>query len=271
MKKGLSIVIALSCVLLFSRVFTDPKDFTDSLIKVTPIVPSDEINIDLVVDSPPDSSISASNESGQLNIRQGLSPNYFAVIERINVKDMELRDILRGLSYQYNLNLAVDNSLVQLVTISLNNISVIDCIEYICIEHNLDARRIGPVIRLSASPIDIQTSPPKNDMYLSVHNDTLSVDIRNKDIAEVVRQLTILSGKNIVIPSGVIGSVSSFINDVPFETGLGIIMDTVYKDKGLGGMSLAAGYSSVNRCQAAFLHQPAYRLYRFTCYLSHPC
>jgi type IV pilus assembly protein PilQ len=215
----------MSCAILFAKVFTDPKDFTDSLIKATPQVIYSEISADTGVSNPSGAQGKDNNSNGMVNIRQGLSQCYFANIERINVKDMELRDILRGLSYQYNLNLAVDNSISQLVTISLSNISVIDLIEFVCSEYALQAKLVGSVVKISPVPIVDQTPKLNDDIYINVQGDTLSVDIRNRDVVEVVRKLTTLSGNNIVIQSGVMGTITSFFKDIPFESGLNIMME----------------------------------------------
>ncbi|HNX38107.1 MAG TPA: secretin and TonB N-terminal domain-containing protein [Candidatus Cloacimonadota bacterium] len=225
MKKGLSVIILIWCTILSAKVFTDPKDFTDSLIKSTPPVINSDISDDTGVSRPSGAQAKDNNANGMANIRQALSQNYFANIERINVKDMELRDILRGLSYQYNLNLAVDNSISQLVTISLSNISVIDLIEFVCSEYALQAKLIGSVMKISPVPIVDQTPKLNDDMYINVQGDTLSVDIRNRDVVDVVKKLTTLSGKNIVIQSGVMGTITSFFKDIPFESGLNIMME----------------------------------------------
>lgn len=225
MKKKLSVIILMSCTILFAKVFSDPKDFTDSLIKATPPVINSDIIADTGVNKPTGAQDKDNHSNGMANIRQGLSQNYFANIERINVKDMELRDILRGLSYQYSLNLAVDNSITQLVTISLSNISVIDLIEFMCSEYALQAKLVGSVMKISPVPIVAQTTKLNDDIYISVQGDTLSVDIRNRDVVDVVRNLTTLSSKNIVIQSGVMGTITSFFKDIPFESGLSIMME----------------------------------------------
>ena len=215
----------MSCTILFAKVFTDPKDFTDSLIKSTPPVINSTIITDTGVNKPTVAQDKDNNSNGMANIRQGLSQSYFANIERINVKDMELRDILRGLSYQYNLNLAVDNSISQLVTISLSNISVIDLIEFVCSEYALQAKLVGSVVKISPVPIVDKNPKLNDDIYINVQGDTLSVDIRNRDVVDVVRKLTTLSGKNIVIQSGVMGTITSFFKDIPFVSGLNIMME----------------------------------------------
>ena len=225
MKKGTSVIILMSCTILFAKVFTDPKDFTDSLIKSTPPVINSTIITDTGVNKPTVAQDKDNNSNGMANIRQGLSQSYFANIERINVKDMELRDILRGLSYQYNLNLAVDNSISQLVTISLSNISVIDLIEFVCSEYALQAKLVGSVVKISPVPIVDKNPKLNDDIYINVQGDTLSVDIRNRDVVDVVRKLTTLSGKNIVIQSGVMGTITSFFKDIPFVSGLNIMME----------------------------------------------
>ncbi len=68
-------------------------------------------------------------------------------------------------------------------------------------------------------PIVDQTPKLNDDMYINVQGDTLSVDIRNRDVVDVVKKLTTLSGKNIVIQSGVMGTITSFFKDIPFESG----------------------------------------------------
>jgi type IV pilus assembly protein PilQ len=224
MKTRLIIVLFIFWGVLCSKTFTSPEDFTSSLTKVqipdslNTLIQSDSISV--VKSSKADSLVSVKRT---LLDRANLSENFFRIIDRLNVKDMELRDLLRGISLQYGINLAVDNSISQLVTLSLSDITVIDCLEFLCMEFNLTLEFKGSVLKIAPVPKDTQLIV--NDFLVEINGNILSVDIRNKDLVDVIRKLSSVSGKNLIIQNGVSGNISGYFTNLAFDSGLDILME----------------------------------------------
>lgn len=153
-----------------------------------------------------------------------LQETAYTEIERLNVKDMELRDLLRGIAYQYNFNVFVDNTLNQYVTLNLSEISVIDCILFVCDEYDLNIIQTKNILRISKKNIE-EIKQIEEQLNIAYRNDLLSVDIKNAEISRVVRTISELSNHNIIVKPGIKGQMSCFFQEIPFEKGLNILVE----------------------------------------------
>ncbi len=152
-----------------------------------------------------------------------LSKKYFQNIERLNLKGVELRDIFRGIAYQYDVNLLIDNSLAQPVTLTLTNIKVIDCIKLLCVENNLLVSQDGDVLRIGPQP---EIEEPEPDLDIKYVRNKLTIDIDNADVGKVVRKISTLTETNIILEQSAQGRISGFIKSVAVEKGIKILFET---------------------------------------------
>ncbi len=153
-----------------------------------------------------------------------LSPNMDKVIDRINVKDMDLKDVLRGLAHQYEINLAVDNNVKKQVTLTFRNIKVHDFIEFIIDEYDLMQIIKGNVLCISEKqiqPIIIK----EEELNVQVKDNKLSLDLKNKDIQEVTKKISQLSSKNIILQNGISGPISGYFSNVALDDGIKILFE----------------------------------------------
>ena len=74
---------------------------------------------------------------------------YDQIIPKLNIKNVELVDLLRGIAYEYKLNMVVDNSLNGKITLTLTNISVKDLIIFLKKEHNFKIEKINSILKYS--------------------------------------------------------------------------------------------------------------------------
>ena len=74
-----------------------------------------------------------------------------------------------------------------------------------------------------------------NNLNISVIDKQLSIDVKNADIAKVLRTISRLSGKNMVIYGGVGGSISLKLDKIPIKEAIDIILSGTrfsYKESG---------------------------------------
>ena len=133
----------------------------------------------------------------------------------VNVRGADLRDVLRAIGAEAGLNLVVDDRIDRRVTVSLEDVSAVAAVEFLAREYGLVVTQRGALIR-----VRLPDPPPAPPLAVSVRGDALSVDLDVADVREVARRLTEASGANVVLAPGTSGTVSAYLEDVPFETGL---------------------------------------------------
>lgn len=145
-------------------------------------------------------------------------------VSNLNVRDMDVRDLLRGLGREFNLNLMVDNNLNRNVTVRLSGIPVMEALIHICRENSLLLKQNGQVFRISRYDPP-EPKPVERVPEITYSEDgTISVDLRNDDLDKVMRRFSELTGENIVIRNGVSGKLDGFLQHIPFKTGLETLM-----------------------------------------------
>ncbi len=146
-----------------------------------------------------------------------------ALIKTISVRDVELRDVFRGIAHEYNLNITVDNNVSGSATLRLSNIPVSDVLQYLCDEYNLSLNIDRSIIRISPRP------PPPIPTYIpeiTVTDSLLSANLLDDDLTAVVRTLTASTDIDVVVQNGVTGFVSGSVSDVPLVSGLRTLLES---------------------------------------------
>ena len=143
-------------------------------------------------------------------------------LETLNIKDADLRDIFRSIAHQYDLNIAVDNTIDQRVTVRLTRIPVIEALEFLCEEYSLLLSQKGHIFRVETPPPEEPALPAVD---ISMTDSLLSIDLQGDELEHVVRALIETSGENIMIRQGVRGPVKGTLSGIPFEIGLQMLME----------------------------------------------
>ncbi|MEX2345041.1 MAG: hypothetical protein WD604_05465 [Balneolaceae bacterium] len=165
--------------------------------------------------------LAESADSAQIDIDlENLPESALQLVGNLNTRDLDLRDLLRGIGREYNLNVIVDNNINGEATIRLEGIPAIEAIVHICREYGLQLIQSGKVFRVKKYIPPVIADEPVIPNILIDENQLLTFDLQGDDLASVVRILSQKTGKNIVIRNGVSGSLSGFLQDVPFELGL---------------------------------------------------
>jgi len=147
------------------------------------------------------------------------------LVNNLNVRDMDVRDLLRGFGREYDLNIIVDNDINQLVTMRLSNIPVMEAVVHICREYGLKILQNSQVFRISRYQPPVEIPEPQIPDLRITDNDLITLDLSGDDLELVVRMLSQLTGKNMMVRNGVSGKLSGYLQNVPFRTGIETILN----------------------------------------------
>ena len=163
-------------------------------------------------------------DSNKVQINLGELPEkVFQTVENLNVSNIDSRDFLRALGRQYDINLIVENRINRQLTLRLSDVTVIEVLIFISQEFNLSLNQSGQVFRVREY-IEKELEPEVIKPLITYEGGLLSMDLKEAEIGEVTRELTQITGQNIILRNGVHGKLSGYLNNVEFENGLNIIL-----------------------------------------------
>lgn len=205
------------------------KNTLDSLITI----PNETISNDCVKSASDSLDDEFENTHTDLQIDLSLlDERAFQNIDRLNVKDMELRDVLRGIAYQYKLNIVAGSDLREPVTLTLSNVRVIDCILFLIEEYDLKINQFGNILNISRKSDSDQKENKK--MKIDISDGKLSVDVEEEELSNIVRFLSQTGNLNIIIENGVKGKVSGYFNNIELVKGIELLLKNngfVFREK----------------------------------------
>ncbi len=146
-------------------------------------------------------------------------------VELVSVDDVTIQELIKGIAKSNSLNITIDPALNIKIASNFTNIDVIDLLMYLCKKYELDITFIGNIISISKfnPPIVLQPRPPKKKIqviYDSLNN-TLSMDLKQDTLQDVVKEITRISGKNIIFSPDIKDKpLNAYILNAPFDNGL---------------------------------------------------
>lgn len=176
--------------------------------------------------SPSSTRSSGTPRRGRLD-RVRLPAGALATVSEINVRDADLRDVLRGLGAEYGLNLSVDNAIDRRVTLRLSDLPVVDIIEFLANEYDLVLDQNGPVV--GVSPWIPPPSPPTeapDPIVLYDDEGRLTLDLAGADVRRLARAVSTATGHNVIVRDGVTGPTRGYLRRAPFESGLRAVLSS---------------------------------------------
>ncbi len=145
-----------------------------------------------------------------------------AIIDLLDFKNTDLRDVVRSIAAKYNLNIIVEEGITKRVTLHLVRLPVHEALEFIAQQYELVLKKQGAIYYIN-KPV-VQTPPPP-PMDINYKNARLSINVENVELGVFVKALAHKSGKNVVLNRGVQGAVSGFLQNLSFEQGLRTLMN----------------------------------------------
>jgi type IV pilus assembly protein PilQ len=131
----------------------------------------------------------------------------------IDFKEADIRDVLRAIGMEFGLNIVMEENVKGKVTVHFENVPLIEGLRMLLESSGFTFEQKGEIFYVRKSDKD-------RIMNVQASSSRLTLDIRNKDILDVLREISKQSGLNIVTDPSVKGEISGLLNDVPMEQGL---------------------------------------------------
>lgn len=131
----------------------------------------------------------------------------------IDFKDADINDVLRALALQQKVNIVTDEPVKGRVTIHLIRVPFETGLMALLNAHGLTYEKKGNIYKV----VKLQ---PQKPYTLSVERGYLTLDAKNIEINEILREISLQSGINIITDKSVTGNISIYLKNVPVEIGL---------------------------------------------------
>lgn len=144
-------------------------------------------------------------------------------IELLDFKNTDIRDVVRAIASKYALNIFVENGIDYRITVHLVDIPVYDALKFIAKEYGLRLERDGAIFKFER-PFVLEPEP--EPLSLFYENGLLSLDLKEEALRLVAEEISKYTGNNVIVNRGAEGSITCFMQRVPFEQALQILMST---------------------------------------------
>ncbi len=145
----------------------------------------------------------------------------------LSVSDAELQEFMRGIGKAHDLNLSISSEIDATVVNTFKDVRVLDLLVFLCKRYDLTIEFTGDILYVKKyvppPKPEVVKEPRKIKVAYNGKSDFLSVDLRNDTLYKVVKEITKISAKNIVLSPGLENRiVNAFIQNRP-------IVETVSK------------------------------------------
>jgi type II secretory pathway component GspD/PulD (secretin) len=148
---------------------------------------------------------------------------------RIPVLDFEnadVRDVLRGIGMQYNVNIFLEPEVTGAISLYLSDISVRNAIDFIVKRSNYAYTVENGIVKVYKYKEPPPPPPEKPPVTFSLENGKLEVDLKDVPVAQVARFFSDSAGINVVVEAGTEATVSSRLVGMPVEKALKAIVES---------------------------------------------
>ncbi len=137
----------------------------------------------------------------------------------IDVKDSDIRDVVRMVSTGYQINVVIDQSITGKITLHLTNVPVMSGLRTL-------AGTLGLVVVKSGLVYRICKESDEQLMQVDFNKGKLSADLHNADVRQFIAEVSRLTGASIVIDQHVDGKISGKLYGVEVEDGLKAMLES---------------------------------------------
>lgn len=142
----------------------------------------------------------------------------------LSVSAVPIQEFLRSIALANQVNINVDPTLSIKVTNNFSEESVQNILVFLCKQYDLDIEIFGTIIsvfKFVPKGVTQNYVPVNYRISYSSYNDMVSFDLKNDTLINVVKKITALTGKNIVLFPGLANTtVSGFIQKASLESAL---------------------------------------------------
>ena len=141
---------------------------------------------------------------------------------QLNVSNVSAQEFLRALAQANNLNINIDPQLNFKVYNNFTNESASNILLFLAKQYRLDINLIGSIMSVTKLPEEKPIVAAKEiSAHYNYQTNTLSLDLNNDTLVQVAQKLARISGKNVVVPTGLLlKRVTAFLTEAAFDTAL---------------------------------------------------
>ncbi|MFW5775208.1 MAG: secretin N-terminal domain-containing protein [Chitinivibrionales bacterium] len=136
----------------------------------------------------------------------------------LDVKETDIRDVVRMISKGYDLNIILDKDVIGKVTLHLSDVPIMEGLRVLAQSNGLEVSRQGSVYR-------IRKATQEQRSFVRYHGGYLTVDVQNVDVIEFVKELSSKAAVSIVPESNMEGKISGKLYQVPLDDGLRALLE----------------------------------------------
>jgi type IV pilus assembly protein PilQ len=136
----------------------------------------------------------------------------------IDVKDTDIRDVIRMISKGYNISILLDQGITGRVTLHLVDVPIMEGLRSIAESNGLEVVREGSVYR-------IQKATDEQKSMIRYYDGKLTVDVQNVDVKEFLKELSSKTAVSIVPEAKVEGKITGKLYQVKLEDGLRALLE----------------------------------------------
>lgn len=156
-----------------------------------------------------------------------LAKSYPGIDDKVtlSMNGASIQEYIRAIGINNNINVNVDASLDIKLSNNFSNVTAKEVFLFLCKRYDLDIVFVGPIITFNkfTAPIVEKPLPQSKKINVSYEKtaDLLSYDLKNDTLGNVLKEITKLSGKNIIFsPELSFKAVSGFMQTAPFNSAL---------------------------------------------------
>jgi len=121
----------------------------------------------------------------------------------LDFKNTDIRDVLRGLGMQYNVNIFLEPEVTGNVSLYLTDVSVKNAIDFIVKRSNFAYSVENGIIKVYKFNAPPPPPPPKPAVVFHIQNNLLDIDVKSIDAKELARMFIDSAGINVILDGSV--------------------------------------------------------------------
>lgn len=147
---------------------------------------------------------------------------------QINVSHISLHDFITALGNEHKINVSVDTELNQKIINNFYNVKVKEVFLFLIKKYNLEVKFLGKIVMISKrEEVPLKKKKKRIDIKYDLQKKVLSANLVNDSLYLVTKEITNLSGENIVVhPAVKVQKITSYVLDKPLEVALKIIAES---------------------------------------------
>lgn len=153
-------------------------------------------------------------------VRSTAMPGDTGTVRRmsLDVKDTDIRDVVRMVSKAYDLSIVLDNSITGKVTVHLSDVPIMEGLRTLAESNGLDVTREGSVYRL-------RKKSDSGEGSIRFARNKLTIDVSGMDVIDFIKELSTKTSVSIVPDSKVAGKLTGKLFEVELDDGIRAILE----------------------------------------------